>query len=90
MHSSIRVDDERVIGLLKCCKWRQLKHLDMISIPDIPTFIAAECVQHNFVLQQDILYEQEIQVEEGLDSEMDTNTAFIDVKRDLTLPNSCE
>lgn len=85
VHSSTRVDVERAIGLLKC-KWRRMKHLDMISVPDIPTFIVAACVLHNFVLLHDKFEEEEIEVEEGMDGEMDNtcssaeNNAAVDAK----------
>lgn len=52
IHSSTRVAVERAIGLLKG-KWRRLKFLDMSVIEEIPTFITASCVLHNFVLMTD-------------------------------------
>lgn len=57
--SSTRVDVERSIGLLKG-KFRRLKYLDMTNIDDIPTIIFACCVLHNFVILENGVHEQDI------------------------------
>ncbi|XP_060598026.1 putative nuclease HARBI1 [Ruditapes philippinarum] len=52
VHSSTRVDVERAIGLLKC-KFRRLKHLDMLMVEEIPVTITSCCVLHNYILEND-------------------------------------
>ena len=64
IHSSTRVDVERAIGLLKC-KWRRLKHLEMMSVSDIPSFIIAACVLHNFVLTHDKTVDDDLELDCG-------------------------
>ena len=60
-HSSTRVEVERAIGLLKG-KFRRLKFLDMIQMLDIPHVIFAACVLHNFLLIQNGIDEEDIEL----------------------------
>jgi len=68
-HSRTRVTVEHAIGLLKG-KFRRLKHLDMLKLSEIPTFIFAMCVLHNFMLKCNDADEEEIDLsDENLNNE---------------------
>ena len=60
-HSSTRVDIERAIGLLKG-KFRRLIRLDMTNIDDVAVVIFACCVVHNFVIAENGVHEEDIDV----------------------------
>ncbi|KAL5022810.1 hypothetical protein ScPMuIL_001965 [Solemya velum] len=51
-HSSTRVTIERCFGLLKG-KFRRLKYLDMLLLPDMSYVLLAACVLHNIIIDNE-------------------------------------
>lgn len=67
-HSGTRVEVEHAIGLLKG-KFRRLKDLDMTKLCEIPYVIFAACVLHNFIIIQNGVDEDDIDVSDEDDDE---------------------
>ncbi|KAK7092305.1 hypothetical protein V1264_008069 [Littorina saxatilis] len=63
-----RVDVERAIGLLNE-KFRRLKDLDMTNIREVPTFIFSACVLHNFIILDNGVDEDDIDLSDSNDED---------------------
>ena len=60
-HSSTRVEIERAFGLLKG-KFRKLKLLDMTNVEAIPGVVVTCCALHNFILKNEHIIEDDIEL----------------------------
>lgn len=79
--SSVRSLIEQTFGKLRC-KFRRLKYLEMSKTTLIPLVVTAACVLHNFIIQNDGIIEEMINIDQENINLEDENEYLLDLAPD--------